>query len=661
MKIRIVKQNKAVSEVLGTILLLAISVSIFSVVYASFFSVQVSPAMPSVNIVGSIDEGYLVLEHYGGESLSLDTKVIMYFDTGGSSTASIIINDYLDQTSKDDGKWDIGEKLKIPLNSISEYIPYNSINIMVVDTESNSAIMQGKVQEILEPQPIADLGVLSFGCNPSTVSDIGTDVSVSFSVKNLGEKPANGFGYTISIDGNIVVSDGIQNLNPALNLGEQSSTFSTVVTLPSVEPLNGNYYEIEFEIFVYGTIYNDDGDATSIYNIANAQVYLNLVDPNADLSISLIAPNNLLDFHGLVTISSEVVNNGPSETGNVRVICNLPVGLLYGKHSQTKGSYDKNTGVWNIGNLDAGESVSLTIKALVDVLDSEVEFTQFAIVIDGSNAISTTQFDMILQGIANAIIDGSIPHNGKIELTIIQMGQTFPNKYPSYSTRVEIPPTIINSVQSSVNYYQTIANQVLNIQKIGGYSPLANAIMLTTSTLSSSDNFDSDSVQIINFITDGMSNVRPIKKYPSGTDCFTIDGREVCITTEEDVPYIDIDEEDIDTYALNIEQRDLMITTLGLTADQDQINALGIDGTFGCNSDWLTDDFVWPQPGYDNWLPTGPGWYRLVDTSAKVKECLGYQITYLFNPRVIDAIIQGSDHPDNDLSNNEAQIIITPQ
>ena len=85
------RKNYGVSEVLGTILLLAISVTLFSTVYAAFFSIQPGPSTPAVNIVGTIENNSLVLEHRGGESLGLNTSLIIEFQQG--LREMIIVND----------------------------------------------------------------------------------------------------------------------------------------------------------------------------------------------------------------------------------------------------------------------------------------------------------------------------------------------------------------------------------------------------------------------------------------------------------------------------------------------------------------------------------------------------------------------------------------
>lgn len=90
-----------------------------------------------------------------------------------------------------------------------------------------------------------------------------------------------------------------------------------------------------------------------------------------DSSVYLILDNDADKEN--VHIGDEVVwivsvkNLGPGIAKNVKVYDKLPEGLEYVKHSLTKGVFDPETGIWNIGNLSVedGEVILfITTKAL---------------------------------------------------------------------------------------------------------------------------------------------------------------------------------------------------------------------------------------------------------------------------------------------------------
>jgi len=141
------RKNHGVSEVLGTILLLVISVTLFSTVYTAFFSIQPGPSTPAVTIVGTIENNFLILEHRGGESLGLNTGIIIGFEEGLSEMLSVNDQDFLNSTYKTDGNWDIGEKFIYSLDNNNNFSRFEPVNITIVDKKSNSVVMMGSVQE----------------------------------------------------------------------------------------------------------------------------------------------------------------------------------------------------------------------------------------------------------------------------------------------------------------------------------------------------------------------------------------------------------------------------------------------------------------------------------------------------------------------------------
>jgi len=66
-----------VTEVVGTVLLLGIAVSVFSSLYVVVLSYPSPSSISSANLVGTIEGSNIVIEHRGGEALSLDTEILI--------------------------------------------------------------------------------------------------------------------------------------------------------------------------------------------------------------------------------------------------------------------------------------------------------------------------------------------------------------------------------------------------------------------------------------------------------------------------------------------------------------------------------------------------------------------------------------------------------
>ena len=66
--INLKNSNNAVSELLGTILLLGIAVAIFSVLYLIVLSQSFDTSEPNPTIVATIEDNYIIFEHRGGKN-----------------------------------------------------------------------------------------------------------------------------------------------------------------------------------------------------------------------------------------------------------------------------------------------------------------------------------------------------------------------------------------------------------------------------------------------------------------------------------------------------------------------------------------------------------------------------------------------------------------
>ena len=129
------RTDEAVSEIVGTILLLGITVSLFSVICGIVLSYPFSPSSPSTNLVGMVEEDYLLIEHRGGKALELGTKVSLTI--GDNISRIIIVGDCLNNESKVDNRWGIGEWFVYQNSNIKG----KKVGIAVVDIESDSVIL----------------------------------------------------------------------------------------------------------------------------------------------------------------------------------------------------------------------------------------------------------------------------------------------------------------------------------------------------------------------------------------------------------------------------------------------------------------------------------------------------------------------------------------
>ena len=93
------------------------------------------------------------------------------------------------------------------------------------------------------------------------------------------------------------------------------------------------------------------------------------VDPKADLVVVKVVSNKNPHKGEIITWTITVTNNGPDKAVNVRVTDKLPAGLIY---IGSDGNYNKDTGVWIVGDLANGASASLVITTQVDITNATI-------------------------------------------------------------------------------------------------------------------------------------------------------------------------------------------------------------------------------------------------------------------------------------------------
>ena len=199
---------------------------------------------------------------------------------------------------------------------------------------------------------------------------------------------------------------------------------------------------------------------------------------------------------------------------------------------------------------------------------------QVCMVVDGSASINDTEWSLIRQALAKAVND-TLPHDGSIELTIVQFGYSS----PTYA-KTELSPTIIDSAN-----YATVANQVLAMPKGGGSTPTAHGLYLGWKELNNSQNSATATKQVINLATDQEPNIRN----HNATS-------------------------DLDQSGGSPTPKDDAIAVVSNAVNQG-LDELDVEGIALSNSSihWFKEWVVRPQPGIVSPPFTKQGWIRIVE------------------------------------------------
>jgi uncharacterized repeat protein (TIGR01451 family) len=134
------------------------------------------------------------------------------------------------------------------------------------------------------------------------------------------------------------------------------------------------------------------GETNTGDNIGNDTVFVFNPAPTANLGLTKTV-DNASPFEKLdkVNYRITVTNPGPEVGNNIIVKDIVPNGLTYSSYKATQGSYF-TSGPWLVGNLEMGESATLTITAKVQAGQAGVTIVNTA-TLSSTDSVDTTLDD----------------------------------------------------------------------------------------------------------------------------------------------------------------------------------------------------------------------------------------------------------------------------
>ena len=260
------------------------------------------------------------------------------------------------------GVWTIGNltvgssvtlNITATVNSAGQII--NTVNITGNETDPNPNNNRDTVA--LNSEPVADLVISKTVNNPTPY--VGDQVTFTITLTNNGPNDAENVTVTdILSPGLILVSatPSVGSFNPVTGVWSIGTLFhGGIATMTIVATVNQT-----------GLLYNNATATTTTFDPTtpnNATATVN-AQPSADLGVVKTVDNTSPNVGDNVTFTLTVTNYGPSNATNVTANDLLPAGLNWVSDT-SGGAYNHNTGIWTIGNLNSGSSVSINITATV--------------------------------------------------------------------------------------------------------------------------------------------------------------------------------------------------------------------------------------------------------------------------------------------------------
>lgn len=254
-RIKQMKQSdSAVTEIIGTMLLIAISLGLFSVVYVSVLNVPYVPPTPTANIACLVEGNDIVLEHYGGDPIGLQTKLLLSIDDVQSEVTLGDIDGTLSWDKNGDEEWSMGEKIVYSPGSLTG----KQVNVNIIDTVSNSIVTVGSISP--KNPIITSLNSISYEQFLSPITLTATSTGVDTDNVSLWYK-WNGLWEDSFIAGDKFV-------NTSTNMSFEGGDYATVQQGGMINSVE-NYVDSSNSNVDGGDVYGSHSLFSNMQNISN--------------------------------------------------------------------------------------------------------------------------------------------------------------------------------------------------------------------------------------------------------------------------------------------------------------------------------------------------------------------------------------------------------
>ena len=282
---------------------------------------------------------WTVVVKNNGPSTARDVKVVDVLPDGLKLVgADASVGSY------SNGVWNVGDLT----DSSSE-----TLVLITQDTDMSN----NRANNTTDVKPICDVEVTK-SVNSSSV-DILDIIKWTVVVKNKGPSTARDVKVADFLPNGLKLVGADASVgsysNGVWNVGDLTDSSSETLVLITQVVKDGS-------ITNFVTVNSTTPDSDKTNNRANNTT---VVNPICDLEILKLVSSKKAFVGEELTWVIVVMNHGPSAAKDVKVQEKIPASLEIVSCTATKGTYDKNSQIWTIGNLNDASSVTLTLVTKV--------------------------------------------------------------------------------------------------------------------------------------------------------------------------------------------------------------------------------------------------------------------------------------------------------
>ncbi len=387
--------------------------------------------------------------------------------------------------------------------ALGTYIFEWTVSDATCDTASDTAAIT--IQGI-------DLEIEMIASNPEP--NIGDVVTFTINLSNFGDVDATGvaienfvpagFDNVTAIDNSGTFSfltDMVTWTGINVPVGNNTVALNFDATVQTPTGTIGEYTHIAEVIFanqldVDSTPNNDDGDQSE-----DDEDNITATPLQADLSlVKSVVGGNLSPYVGAqISFEISISNDGPHTATNVRVVDQLLSGFTFVSYSATTGTYDPNSGFWEVGTLPNGNTETLTIDVEVNASGNYTNTSQViasdAFDIDStlSNGVSSEddQGDVVVapEERIDLSLTKTIDKSPPLVSDNVRFTLTVTNDGPSDATSVEVTD-LLPSGYSYVSHNGGTYDETTGIWNVGFLANGGSTSLSILCNVNSSGDYD---------------------------------------------------------------------------------------------------------------------------------------------------------------------------
>ena len=399
----------------------------------------------------------------------------------------------------------------------------NTAQVVAADQfDSDSTPANGQASEddqdsvTLSPQS-ADLS-LTKSVNDTT-PNVGDNVTFTITVGNAGTNDATGVTVSDALPAGLTLvsstaSAGSYNGGTGIwtigNLTSGSSVTLDVIATVTTSGDKTNTAEVAT---------SDQSDPDSTPGNSNSseddQAAVTITPQLIDLSLTKTTSSANPNVGDTVTFTITASNAGPGDATGVAVTDVLPTDLTFSNATATRGSYNSATGIWTVGAIANGESVSLDIVATVAAVGTKTNSAEVTAadqpdsdstpsnnIASEDDQASASVTPLISDLSLSKTVDNSTPNvNDNVTFTIV-VSNAGPDAATNVSVQDALPAglTFVSFSSSQGTYNSTNGTWAVGTINSGGSESLNlvgtvtnTGIKTNTAEITASDQTDPDS------------------------------------------------------------------------------------------------------------------------------------------------------------------------